>query len=98
MELIRRLDILDQLGRVTAPTLVAVGELDPVTPVKAAKEIVDALPLGIAQLEVIPGAGHWAWKDAPERFWPMLVDFMERTSAHARVQARGAEACARAVT
>jgi pimeloyl-ACP methyl ester carboxylesterase len=30
----------DQLSRVDSPTLVAVGELDPVTPVAAAEEIV----------------------------------------------------------
>ena len=53
MELIRQLDVVDQLRRVDAPTLVSVGELDPVTPVAAAEEIVGALPEGIAQLEVI---------------------------------------------
>ena len=40
MELIRRLDIVDQLSHVDSPTLVSVGELDPVTPVAAAEEIV----------------------------------------------------------
>ena len=44
MELMRRLDIVDQLSRVDSPTLVSVGELDPVTPVAAAEEIVGALP------------------------------------------------------
>src|SRR5712691_3755698 len=68
MELVLRTDIVDQLSRVDAPTLVAVCELDPVTPVAAAEEIVGALSEGIGQLEVIDGAGHWAWKDAPDRF------------------------------
>ena len=81
MELIRRLDILDQLSRVASPTLVSVGRLDPVTPVAAAEEIVGALPDGIAQLEVIDGAGHFSWMDAPERFWPMLTEFISRTAA-----------------
>jgi pimeloyl-ACP methyl ester carboxylesterase len=36
-----------------------VGELDPVTPVAAAREIYDPLPAGIARLEVIDGAGHF---------------------------------------
>jgi proline iminopeptidase len=76
MELVRRTDIVDELHRVTCPTLVAVGELDPVTPVGAAQEIVDALPDGLAQLDVIPGAGHWAWKDAPDLFWPMITRFV----------------------
>lgn len=55
MELTRRTDIVDQLRRIKSPTLVCVGELDPVTPVTAAQEIVDALPAGIAQLEASPG-------------------------------------------
>ena len=74
MELIRRLDIVDQLGQVDCPTLVSVGELDPVTPVAAAEEIVGALPEGVAQFEVIDGAGHFTWMDAPERYWPMIID------------------------
>lgn len=26
---------------------------------------------------VIRGAGHWTWKDAPARYWPMMVDFIQ---------------------
>jgi pimeloyl-ACP methyl ester carboxylesterase len=87
MELLRRVDIVDQLGRIESATLVSVGELDPVTPVAAAEEIVAALPQGIGQLEVIAGAGHWAWKDAPERFWPMLIQAVQRTTTRERVEA-----------
>ncbi len=76
MELIRRLDIVDQLGQVDSPTLVSVGALDPVTPVTAAEEVVGALRPGIAQLEVIDGAGHFTWLDAPERYWPMIIEFI----------------------
>ncbi len=87
MELVRRTDIVDQLGRIKSPTLVLVGELDPVTPVAAAEEMVDALPEGIAQLEVIEGAGHWAWKDAPDRFWPIIIEFIGSTTRRERVEA-----------
>lgn len=87
MELVRRTDIVDQLGRIKSPTLVLVGELDPVTPVAAAEEMVDALPEGIAQLEVIDGAGHWAWKDAPDRFWPIIIEFIGSTTRRERVEA-----------
>jgi proline iminopeptidase len=76
MNLIRRLDIVDQLERVDVPTLVSVGELDPVTPVAAAEEIVAALPDGLGRLQVIPEAGHFTWLDAPDRYWQMLVDFV----------------------
>jgi pimeloyl-ACP methyl ester carboxylesterase len=65
MELIRRLDIVDELSRVGSPTLVSVGELDPVTPVAAAEEIVDGPREGIAQFEILAGAGHFTWLAHP---------------------------------
>lgn len=77
MDLVRRVDIVEQLARVESPTLVLAGELDPVTPVGAAEEIVAALPRDIAQLEVIDGAGHWAWKDGPDAYWSIIDDFIE---------------------
>jgi pimeloyl-ACP methyl ester carboxylesterase len=83
MALMRRLDIVDQLGRVASPTLVSVGELDPVTPVAAAEEIVAALPDGGARLEVVAGAGHFTWLDAPDRYWPTIVEFVGATWAGA---------------
>jgi proline iminopeptidase len=76
MDLVRRIDIVDELGRIDVPTLVLVGELDPITPVGAAEEIVAALPEGLGRLEVNEGAGHWAWKDAPDRYWAMILDFI----------------------
>jgi proline iminopeptidase len=81
MELIRRLDIIDQLGRVESATLVSVGELDPVTPVAAAEEIVRALPERVAQFTVLDGAGHFTWMDAPDRFWPLVIEFVRSTTA-----------------
>jgi pimeloyl-ACP methyl ester carboxylesterase len=80
LELMRAFDVLDQLGRIDCPTLVCVGALDPVTPVAAAREIVDALPEGLARLEVVEGAGHFTWKDAPERYWPLVIDFVGAVS------------------
>ncbi len=76
LDLMRGFDVLDQLALVDCPTLVCVGELDPITPVAAAREIVEALPDGIARLEVIEGAGHFTWRDAPDRYWPLLTGFV----------------------
>ncbi len=76
LELMRGFDVLDQLGRIDCPTLVCVGALDPITPVSAAREIVAALPEGVGRLEVVEGAGHFTWKDAPERYWPLLLEFV----------------------
>lgn len=83
MELLRRFDVVDQLARIDCPTLVCVGDLDPITPVAASREIFEALPLGIGRLEVIEGAGHFPWKDVPDRYWPLLMDFAA-TAAVAR--------------
>jgi proline iminopeptidase len=76
MDLMRRLDIVDELAQITRPTLVCVGELDSVTPVDASREIVDALPAGVGRLEVIEGAGHFPWKDAPDLYWPIVQEFV----------------------
>ena len=80
LELMRGFDVLDQLAGIECPTLVCVGELDPITPVAAAREIADALPEGIAQLAVLEDAGHFTWKDAPDRYWPLVTDFVTTTT------------------
>src|SRR5919197_92879 len=76
LELMREFNVLDQLTHIECPTLVCVGELDPITPVAAAREIIEALPEGYSRLEVINGAGHFTWKDAPDRYWPLLTEFV----------------------
>jgi pimeloyl-ACP methyl ester carboxylesterase len=79
MELLRKFDVVDQLARIDCPTLVCVGELDAVTPVDASREIVDALPRGVGRLAVIKQAGHFPWKDVPERYWSVLEDFVAQS-------------------
>jgi pimeloyl-ACP methyl ester carboxylesterase len=76
MECMRRLNLVRQLAGVSCPTLVCVGELDPVTPIAAAQEIVAALPGGRAGLEVIDRAGHFPWLDHPERYWTAIETFL----------------------
>jgi pimeloyl-ACP methyl ester carboxylesterase len=76
MKLLRSFDVLDQLHRIDVPTLICVGDHDPVTPVGAAVEIRDALRPGLARLAVIEGAGHFAWKDEPEPFWGAVERFV----------------------
>jgi proline iminopeptidase len=77
LERMRQLDVVDQLPRINCPTLVCVGGLDPITPVSASREIVDALPKEIGQLEVIDGAGHFPWLDHPDRYWSVITRFVE---------------------
>jgi pimeloyl-ACP methyl ester carboxylesterase len=74
--LLSRFDALARLGSIECPTLVCVGARDPGTPVAAAREIMEALPRGVARLEVIEDAGHFAWRDNPGRYWPLVEDFL----------------------
>jgi len=80
MQLMRRLDVVDQLSRITCPTLVCVGALDAGTPVAASQEIVDALAPGIGRLEVIEGAGHFPWLDVPDRYDSVIGAFVAAVS------------------
>jgi proline iminopeptidase len=79
--LMRVFDAVDQLARIDVPTLVCVGELDPVTPVECAREILAGLQGGVGHLEVIEGAGHFPWLDSPDRYWPLLGDFVASAAA-----------------
>ena len=85
MDLMRGLDVVDQLHRIELPTLIAVGALDAVTDLEAAREIASGLAPGIGRLEVIPGAGHFPWLDAPETYWPLIEAFV--TDVDARTHA-----------
>lgn len=77
MDLLRALDVVDQLARIECPTLVCVGELDPGTPVAASLEILHSLPDGIGRLELIAEAGHFPWLDNPAAYWPVIGDFIQ---------------------
>ena len=81
MERVRAVDLLDGLRGVETATLVVVGTEDPVTPVAAAEEIVDAMPSGRARLEVLPEAGHFPWLDQPDRLRAVLADFVAGVAA-----------------
>jgi pimeloyl-ACP methyl ester carboxylesterase len=81
MDLMRELDVVHQLARIDRPTLVCVGEVDPVTPVEASREIVEALPDRVARLEIVPGAGHFPWLDDAETYWRVVTSFVLETAA-----------------
>lgn len=80
LELMLEFDLTPDLARVRAPTLVIVGELDPITPTWAAETIIDGLPDGVGRLEVIEDAGHFPWRDRPDLYWPSISAFVESVS------------------
>jgi proline iminopeptidase len=75
-EVLRRFDAVGELARIECPTLVCTGELDPITPVAASREIAGALPPGAARVEIVAGAGHFPWRDQPDAYWPVLTGFV----------------------
>lgn len=83
MELLRRLDLLEELPRIDSPTLVVVGELDGVTPVDASEEIARGLRPELCRLEVVAGGGHFPWKEAPDAYWAVLTDFVRSVAGGA---------------
>jgi pimeloyl-ACP methyl ester carboxylesterase len=81
LRLLASFDVLDRLAKIDCPTLVCVGNLDPITPLAAAREIVDALPAGIGRLKVVEGAGHFPWRDNPEQYWTLVSEFVATATA-----------------
>ncbi len=80
MDRLRHFDVLDLLPQITAPTLVVTGALDAITPPAASREIVANLAPGIGRLEILDGAGHFSWLDAPERLFGLLAEFCAAAS------------------
>ena len=83
----RRLDLLPELHRITCPTLITVGDQDPITPLGRSLELADGLHHENTQCEVFADAGHGVYRDAPEPFTDVLRKFVASVR-----QARAAEA------
>lgn len=73
-----RLPIVDEIGAITAPTLVVVGTEDSATPVAKAQVIADAIPG--ARLEQLPGVGHVSTLEAPEAVNAAILPFLAEHS------------------
>lgn len=78
-------DVRDQLRSVPHRTLVVVGELDEETPVSYAELLADGL--SHAELHILAGVGHLSPAEAPDRFNPLVADFLTAIPAGA-VEAR----------
>jgi 3-oxoadipate enol-lactonase len=67
-------DFRDELGSVSAPTLVLVGSEDPATPPDQAQLIAEGIPG--ARVEVIPGAAHLLNVEQPAAFDALALDHL----------------------
>jgi pimeloyl-ACP methyl ester carboxylesterase len=75
MPLMTELDLRAELPKILSPTLVCVGSADPLA-TTAAAEILHGLRPDVGRLEVIEGAGHFPWLDAPDRLFGAIGDFV----------------------
>jgi proline iminopeptidase len=71
------LHALDALAAADIPVLAIAGEHDRATPPALAARIANTAPQG--ELVVIERAGHFPFAEAPDRYWPALVDWLTRT-------------------
>jgi pimeloyl-ACP methyl ester carboxylesterase len=67
-------NVMDQLGRVRTPTLIVCGTEDRLTPLKFSEYLCNQI--SGAQLEILPGAGHMAMLEQPERVADTLGRFL----------------------
>lgn len=70
--------VLADLTKITAPTLVMVGEEDRLTPPDEAEEIARLIPN--ARLSILKGAGHLINIEAPDVFNRQVLEFLLETS------------------
>ena len=73
-EAIAAMDLRNELARITAPTLVIGGALDPVCPPPMVLDLQAAIPG--AGLTLVPDASHLANLDQPERFTTAMVEHL----------------------
>jgi pimeloyl-ACP methyl ester carboxylesterase len=61
------------------PTLIIWGERDPLIPVRHAHVAHERIPG--SRLDIFPGAGHFPYRDDPQRFASLVLDFVRTTTA-----------------
>lgn len=70
-------DVFNLLPRITAPTLVIVGEEDVLTPPKQARAFAAHIPN--ARVEVMPNAGHAAALEQPDNFATLARSWIDQS-------------------
>lgn len=70
-------DVEADLGEISVPTLVIVGELDAETPIAYAEALRDGIPG--ARLAVIEGAAHLTPSESPTTFNQLVAAFLSRS-------------------
>jgi pimeloyl-ACP methyl ester carboxylesterase len=72
----KTMDLRSALRNVRCPTLLMLGEHDPLVPLHLGEELVAAVPDRLARLEIIPNASHEVVTDNPEDTYRCIRDFI----------------------
>ncbi len=67
-------DWFGELDRITAPTLILAGELDPITTLADHEDL--AAAISGSRLEVFPDAGHGVFRDKPQEALAVIREFI----------------------
>lgn len=70
------MDLRGDVPKIAVPTLVLCGELDPMTPPQFSQEIIELLPPGLGQLQVLDRCGHGTFRDRPDETERLLRAFL----------------------
>ena len=78
MHCLVKFDRRDNLGLINVPTLALAGEKDTNAPAPMMEKMASKIPG--AEYICIPGAGHLANMEQPEKFNTIVKNFIEKTS------------------
>ena len=70
------MDLRTALKAVACPTLVLAGALDPITPIPAAEEMLEALDQSLVTYERFERSGHFIADTEPDRFFEVVRRFV----------------------
>ncbi|MFI9045808.1 alpha/beta fold hydrolase [Streptomyces sp. NPDC053427] len=77
VDLVRRIDVRGDLGRITAPTLAIVTTADPLISPSLQRELAAAIPA--AEIAEIP-TGHLPFAEQPEHWLKLISNFLEQNA------------------
>ena len=78
-EAIRKLNYIDRLKEIKAPTLIMVGENDMGTPVEASEAMHERIPN--SRLVLFEDSAHLAHLEETERYLQIVTEFLEETES-----------------
>ncbi len=71
-----QVDFLEDLAKITSPTMILVGDHDPVTPVQDSEDMRARITPAILRYERFTNAGHGVWLDDPTRAFRVIREFI----------------------